>query len=85
MCAAEARGNWQPELIPFCGDDDTLYAINTKTGHVVEWEIAEGLGDTIAVSFSRYLEDYRNALLAGHMEYLSGIGVVESMTGGSRK
>ena len=51
ICAAEASGGWKAELIPFCGDEETLYAINTKSGHVVEWEVGEGLGDTIAVSF----------------------------------
>ncbi len=45
-----------------------------------EWDSEDGIGDLLSRSFSQYLEDYRNSLLEGHMEYLSDVGVIENMT-----
>ena len=67
-------------MIPFCGDINSgLLLINGNTGEVIEWDEDDGLGDIVAASFSRYLEDYRNSLLGGQMEFLGDCGVIEKM------
>mmetsp|Transcript_8923 Transcript_8923/g.9436 ORF Transcript_8923/g.9436 Transcript_8923/m.9436 type:complete len:179 (-) Transcript_8923:180-716(-) len=81
-----SKRSWKGEYLPFCGDESSLLLIDTSNGKVYEWDSDDGLGDCIASSFSSYLENYRNSLLNGHMEYLGGVGVVESMSGShSRK
>jgi hypothetical protein len=81
-----SKRNWKGEYLPFCGDENSLLLIDTSTGKVYEWDADDGLGDEVARSFSAYLEAYRNSLLEGHMEFLSGVGVVENMSGApSRK
>jgi hypothetical protein len=63
-----------------------MLVINTRNGEVVEWDREDGVGDVVAHSFTSYVEDYRNSLLGGHMEYLNDVGVIENMVGGkSRK
>ncbi|KAJ1422453.1 hypothetical protein B484DRAFT_114143 [Ochromonadaceae sp. CCMP2298] len=70
---------WKQGLIPFGSDGDTLLVVDTTRGdEVFEWD-EDGLGDCLAPSLVRYLEDYRNALLGGSFEYLEDIGVVEKM------
>jgi hypothetical protein len=76
---------WKGRFLPFCGDENSLLLIDTANGRVHEWDSDDGIGDPIAPSFSAYLEDYRNGLLEGHMEFLSGVGVVENMTSGKSK
>lgn len=59
----------------------------TETGEVKEWEEDSGLGDTLAGSFNDYIEEYRNALLAGKFEYVEDCGCMEKAGsgGGNRK
>jgi cell wall assembly regulator SMI1 len=84
---AEATGRmertpgWKAGLIPFCGDEDTLLVIDTRYGEVMEWDVNDGKGDTVASSLEQFLENYRNDLLSGHFEYLEDIGVIEKMGG----
>jgi hypothetical protein len=75
-----AKKHWKGEYLPFCGDENSLLLIDTSDGKVYEWDSDDGLGDDVALSFSSYLESYRNSLLEGHMEFLSGVGVVENMS-----
>eukprot|EP00607_Mallomonas_marina_P009068 CAMPEP_0182418202 /NCGR_PEP_ID=MMETSP1167-20130531/2681_1 /TAXON_ID=2988 /ORGANISM="Mallomonas Sp, Strain CCMP3275" /LENGTH=180 /DNA_ID=CAMNT_0024592289 /DNA_START=37 /DNA_END=579 /DNA_ORIENTATION=+ len=75
----ESSKLWRPELIPFCGDASDMLVIDALTGEVLEWDDQEGLGELMAVSFSGYLEDYRNDLLEGNMDFLDECGVVEKM------
>ncbi len=76
---------WKSGCIPFCGDDNTMLAIDSRTDEVLEWDSDEGFGDVVAPSLLRYLEDYRNSLLGGHFEYLDEVGVVEKMGGAASK
>eukprot|EP00602_Paraphysomonas_sp_CaronLab_P006744 CAMPEP_0185018774 /NCGR_PEP_ID=MMETSP1103-20130426/1444_1 /TAXON_ID=36769 /ORGANISM="Paraphysomonas bandaiensis, Strain Caron Lab Isolate" /LENGTH=178 /DNA_ID=CAMNT_0027548745 /DNA_START=68 /DNA_END=604 /DNA_ORIENTATION=- len=80
-----SNSSWEAHYIPFCGDEDSLLLIDSISGKVYEWDSADGLGDCVAVSFSGYLENYRNSLLEGHMDFVSGMGVVECMTGKSSR
>lgn len=75
-----SKRHWKGEYLPFCGDENSLLLIDTSNGKVYEWDSDDGLGDLVASSFSAYLESYRNSLLEGHMEFLSGVGVVENMS-----
>ena len=70
---------WKRGLVPFCGDDNSMLAIDSRTDEVHEWDSDEGLGDVVAPNLLRYLEDYRNSLLTGHFEFLDEVGVVEKM------
>lgn len=82
----EAAGGWRPSLIPFCGDDSGYIVVNTSSDEVFEYEAGEGVGDCIDISFSSYLEKYRDQLLSGRFEYLDGCGVVENVaSGGGRR
>ncbi len=84
--ASELEGSkkWRNGLVPFCGDDNTMLVIDSRTEEVREWDSDEGLGDVVAPNLMRYLEDYRNSLLTGQFEYLDEVGVVEKM-GKARK
>ena len=70
-------------IIPFCGDDNSMLVLNTRTDEVLEWEDGN-VGDVVSPNLLRYLENYRNDLLGGHFEFLDEIGVVEKM-GKSKK
>ena len=76
----ESSDRWNSYLFPFCGDQSSLVAINTRSGKVVEWDEDDGSGDVLAESFSEYLEEYRNALLEGKYEYIDDVGAVEKVT-----
>ena len=77
---------WKGGLIPFAGDDSTLLVIDTNDdGAVFEWDIDETEpNDKLAPGLGAFLEQYRDQLLGGGSEYLSGCGVVEKV-GASRK
>lgn len=77
---------WRSCLIPFAGDDSTLLIIDTKEGNgVFEWDVDESEpSEKMANSLGAFLEQYRDQLLGGGTEYLSGCGVVEKV-GASRK
>ena len=77
---------WRPSLIPFAGDDSTLLVIDTKGDNgVFEWDVGESEpSEKLADSLGAFLEQYRDLLLGGGTEYLSGCGVVEKV-GASRK
>ena len=81
-----ASRKWQGEnFIPFCGDESGLLAINASTGEVTEWDSSDGYGDCISGSFPGFLENFRDSLLAGRVEYLDGIGVVEKVSAAPRR
>mmetsp|Transcript_2579 Transcript_2579/g.4693 ORF Transcript_2579/g.4693 Transcript_2579/m.4693 type:complete len:177 (-) Transcript_2579:321-851(-) len=71
---------WDPMFLPFCGDEDDMLVIETGRGRVIEWDSQDGAGDEVAPSFIQYLEDYRNSLLEGNMEFIDGCGVVEKLS-----
>lgn len=77
-----ASKHWDPLFIPFCGDADDMLIIDTDSKKIFEWDSQDGLGDAVAPSFSRYLEEYRNSLLGGQLEYVDGCGVIENMNKG---
>jgi hypothetical protein len=78
----ERSRDWKAGLIPFCGDDETLLVIDTRNyDGVYEWDTSDGLGDMVAPTMEKYLEDYRNSLLGGHFEFVEDIGVIEKMGG----
>lgn len=82
----ESSRQWKGGLIPFAGDDDVLLVIDTKRGHgVYEWEASDGLGDQVAPSLEKYLEDYRNDILGRRLEFLEDVGVIEKMGVKSKK
>lgn len=81
----DGAGGWRDYLIPFCGDESGYLVVNARNNEVFEYEPGEGLGDCVDISFSSYLEKYRNDLLSGRFEYLDGVGVIEKVSGGRRK
>jgi len=70
--------------IPFASDpDDNLLVINEKTYAVHEAEMdgdAVVLGDSLYDSFEKFLENYRNQLLSGALEYVEDVGMCEKVT-----
>ena len=78
----ESSKKWATGMVPFAGDAvNGLLVINSSSGEVVEWDRKEGLVDSVAASFSSFLESYRDELLGGRMEFLDdSSGVVEKMT-----
>ncbi len=81
----EGSRKWKRGLVPFCGDDNSMLVIDTRTEEVLEWDSDDGLGDVVAPNLMRFLEDYRNSLLGGHFELLDEVGVVEKMGSKARK
>lgn len=81
----ESSRKWKAGCVPFCGDDCTMLAIDTRTDEVLEWDSDEGFGDVVAPNLMRYLEDYRNSLLGGKFEFLDEVGVVEKMSAVSKQ
>ncbi len=76
---------WKHGLVPFCGDENALLAIDTEgRGEIVEWDADDGVGDIVAGNLSSFLEQYRNNLLSGQFEYLDDAGVIEKMTRGKK-
>ncbi len=73
-------------MIPFCGDESGLLAVDTSTGEIIEWDADDGAGDVSSATFGGFLENFRDSLLAGRVEYLDGVGVVEKVgAGGARR
>jgi hypothetical protein len=81
----ESAGGWRPSLIPFCGDESGYIVVHSGNDEVFEYEAGDGLGDSVARSFSSYLETYRDELLSGRFEYCDGIGVIEKVSSASRR
>lgn len=81
----EGSKKWKQGYVPFSGDDSTVLIVDTSNNDAVyEWDRDSGLGDEIASTFVRFLENYRNDLLSGHFEFLDDVGVIEKM-GKARK
>jgi hypothetical protein len=81
----EGKKSWKQGLIPFCGDEAGFLVIDTsRDDDVREFDADDGLGDSVADNFTRYLENYRNDLLGGHFEFLEDVGVVEKMGKGRK-
>jgi hypothetical protein len=72
----ERSSGWKAGMTPFCGDDASALVVD-KRNRVYEWDSDEGVGDEVHASMTDYIEDYRNALLAGNFEFISGVGAVE--------
>ena len=71
---------WKQGLVPFCGDENALLAIDTEGDcEIVEWDSDDGVGDVVAANLSSFLEQYRNNLLSGQFEFLDDAGVIEKM------
>ena len=71
--------SWNENWIPFAEDvDENLLVIDLK-GKVRSWDSDEEAfeKDIVAKSFATFLEDYRNKLCSGRMEFIEEIGVVE--------
>jgi hypothetical protein len=81
----EGSGKWRSGLVPFAGDEGGMLVIDTKTNKVLEWDEDDGVGDAVANSFEDYLETFRNTIMAGKCEFDNDIGVIEGVSGGSRK
>ncbi len=81
----EGSRQWKNGLVPFAGEDDSLLVIDTKHGEVYEWDSSDGLGDMVAPSLEKYLEDYRNDILSRRVEFLEDVGVIEKMGVKSKK
>jgi len=76
---------WTNGLVPFAGDSSSMLVVDTTgRGEVYEWDSDDGLGDRLASNMSRFLETYRNELLAGRYEYLDEVGAVEKMEKGRK-
>ena len=84
MGEVESSDRWNSFLFPFCGDASSLFAINTKSEKVMEWDLDDGSGDVIAESFNEFLEDYRNSLLEGKYEYVDDVGAIEKVSKGRK-
>lgn len=80
----EGTPGFTKDCIPFCGDQGECVIIDGR-GRVCEWDADDGVGDVISPSFSSYLESYRNKLLSGGMDFVSGVGAVEMRSHTSRK
>lgn len=65
--------------VPFCGVPDEGMLVVSASGEVCEWDADDGLGDVTAHSVASYLESYRNFLLENNCEFVSEIGVIESV------
>lgn len=65
-------------MIPFCGELDSSALIIDSKERVLDWDGDDGVGDIVSASFVNYLEDYRNLLLSGSIEFIPGIGAVET-------
>jgi hypothetical protein len=74
---------WRTNIIPICGDESSLLAIDTEEqgGPVYEWDEDDGCSkEPLFPTTSSFFEGYRNLLLGGSCEYLKDLGVVEKMT-----
>lgn len=82
----EGSKKWKQGYVPFCGDESAVLIVDSNDGDAVfEWDRDTGLGDEVAGSFVRFLENYRNDLLGGHFEFLDDVGVIEKMGAKPRK
>jgi len=79
---AKMSSKWNESWIPIATDVDGNLILIDAEGAVREWDAdAELLSkELIAASFATYLEDYRNKLLSGHMEYIEDVGIVEAVS-----
>lgn len=73
----EKSSGFKPGMILFCGDNTSGYIL-AANDQVLEWDSDDGVGDVISNSFSKYIETYRNQLLCNSLEFIEGIGVVET-------
>lgn len=76
---AKMFDDWREDWIPFAEDvDENLLVVDSK-GKVRSWDTDEEIfeKDTVAKSFATFLEDYRNKLCSGRMEFIEEVGVVE--------
>ena len=77
---ADRSKRWKAGLIPFCGDEGCMLAIDTKENdEIVEWDADDGVGDVVAPNLCVFLENYRNSLLSGKFEFVDGVGVMEKV------
>jgi len=78
--------NSKRKLFPFGNDDDEGFlVVDCDDESVYEYDVSEGLGVQIALSFSDFLEQYRNMLLADQFEYIEEMGLVEKTSFISRE
>jgi len=79
--SAKMSSRWKEIWIPFAGDVDGNLMLIDADGEVREWDPdTESLSkESLAPSFPTYLEDYRNKLCSGRMEYIEDVGVVEAV------
>lgn len=85
MCSLQEAAKLKDEIkgdqyFPFANDDDEgLLVVNCDDEAVYEYDLHDGLGVKICNSFSDYLEEFRNGLLADHFEFISGVGTIEKV------
>ena len=84
VSSVQSSSLWKDYFVPFAGDESGLLVLN-RDGEVCEWDPEDGLSDSISPSLSSYLEHFRDQLLEGHCEFLRDVGVIEKVTGKSRK
>lgn len=78
-------------IIPLAGDDSSMLVIyigsKDNSNRIMEWDVDDGLGDEVdhGSSLGMFLEAYRDFLLSGQCEYISGVGVIEKVSSSSRK
>ena len=61
-----------------------MLVIDSESGEIVEWDADDGVGEILNSSFSSFLENYRDQLLGGRIEYIDGCGTIEKVSA-SRK
>ncbi|CCI47514.1 unnamed protein product [Albugo candida] len=75
---ATSHSDWKAAYIPFASDSDgSLLIIDTSEGNAVYFFHEDGKGKKVSVSFSQFLEDFRNQLLSNRFSFVQDVGLVE--------
>lgn len=79
--AAKLKGEIKGEqYYPFGNDgEEDLLVVDSDTEAVFEYDLHNGLGQKVSGSFTDFLEQYRNELLADHFAFIEDMGVVEKV------
>lgn len=76
----EGKAGWAAGSVPLARDvDGNLLVAWGEDGSVREWDAEDGVAEYAqARSLGAYLEDLRNKVLSRRVEFVDGVGVVET-------
>uniref|UniRef100_A0A6U2EFG3 Uncharacterized protein n=1 Tax=Hemiselmis andersenii TaxID=464988 RepID=A0A6U2EFG3_HEMAN len=74
--AAKGSGKWQDDYVPIAKNPDGDLLVTCASG-VHRWDSELGLGSAESASLSAHLEQYRNLMMQGKLEYVEDCGIME--------